>query len=698
MASPALQRFISVSFLCSLLCACSAWGGARIDLGSLLDEMVDRGAPARVPAPFFLCRQSSSYDRDTVDPDKDGWYANWDRSQFVRIETRDGRKEYVMHDADGPGVIVRIWATWHGPGGGPFSNGTLRFYLDGSDTPAIEGPAASIISGGGLVGPPLSDSVSPLTPYANRGHNLYFPIPYAAHCKITYATDVEVDRGGKKGEALYYQINYRTYEPGTQVRSFAMSQVAEFKDRIAAVGARLLKTGAEGAGTVAKLGGMLAPGATATQKIEGPAAIRRLTVKLEAEDIMQALRSTVLQLRFDGEPCVWCPAGDFFGTGYQIHPFRTWYTQTEKDGTLHAFWVMPFRSSAELTLHNVGAQPVNLARVEAHTGAWDWNDRSMHFRAAWRQDTKIDTGPNKDMTGKGAFDVNYVEITGAGTYVGDTLTLFNGTNAWWGEGDEKIYIDGERFPSHIGTGTEDYYGYAWCRPEVFQAPFHAQPCGDGNLRAGFSVNSRYRGLDSIPFKKSLRVDMELWHWRHTKMNFAPSTFWYARPGGRANLRPDPASAALPVARHRSDVVEVVRVEGAIEGESLKILERTGGATEIQDIDTFDWSGNSQLWWIDANVGDRLVLALPVERAGRYRVHAQLTKAVDYGIVQISINGTNAGKPIDLFNRGVINQRFDLGVFDLATGVNRLEIVITGTNPAAVQRRMFGLDYLLVSPE
>jgi hypothetical protein len=123
---------------------------AAVDLASLLDEMIDRDAQARVPAPSFTCRQSSSYDRDTVAPDKDGWFANWDRSQFMRVEEREGRKEYFMHEADGPGAIVRIWATWHGPGGGPFSNGTLRVYIDNASAPAIEGPVADVISGGAI--------------------------------------------------------------------------------------------------------------------------------------------------------------------------------------------------------------------------------------------------------------------------------------------------------------------------------------------------------------------------------------------------------------------------------------------------------------------------------------------------------------------------------------------------------------------
>ena len=70
-------------------------------------------------------------------------------------------------------------------------------------------------------------------------------------------------------------------------------------------------------------------------------------------------------------------------------------------------------------------------------------------------------------------------------YVGDCLTLFNTVYAWRGEGDEKIYVDGESFPSHFGTGTEDYYGYAWCRPERFTGhPFIAQPDGSGNFDPG----------------------------------------------------------------------------------------------------------------------------------------------------------------------------------------------------------------------
>ncbi|MBN1444128.1 MAG: DUF2961 domain-containing protein, partial [Planctomycetes bacterium] len=558
----------------------SAEPAETVTLETLLEEMTDRARLARFPSPSYTCRQFSSYDRDTTERDGPGWYANWDRSQFVRTEKNQGRTEHVLLDAEGPGAVVRFWGTWHGPGGGPFSNGTLRFYLDGSAMPAVEGPAADIISGGRIVGPPLSGSVSPATDYARRGHNLYLPIPYAKHCKITYETDVLIDRGGKQGEALYYQINYRTYPEGTSVQSFSLDQIERLKGRIARVQSRLMESGI-GSGRARRavtFDAAIPPGESSSAEIAGPGAIRRLAVNLQAADREQALRSTVLEIAFDGRSCVWCPVGDFFGVGYRPAPYQTWYTRATLDGSLACFWVMPFAESCRITVHNLGEQKVDVTLGEARVSDWSWDDRSLHFHATWRQYTKIDTGPNKDMTGKGAFDVNYVEVEGRGRYVGDTLAIFNGTDAWWGEGDEKIYVDGEEFPSHVGTGTEDYYSYAWCRPEYFCMPFHAQPDGSGNFHIGFSVNSRYRALDAIPFSRSIRFDMELWHWRATRMNYAPSTFWYARPDARWNVKPDPATAALKVARSEDDVVDVFRVDGAIEAEELKILETTGGKT------------------------------------------------------------------------------------------------------------------------
>ncbi len=674
--------------------------GQSVSLGSLLDEIVDRDNLARFPQPAYTCSQASSYDRGTVAPDKPGWFANMDRSYFVRTEEKDGHKEYVLMDVEGPGSVVRMWATWHGPGGKDFSDGTLRFYLDHNDEPVIEGPISKIIDGGGLITGPLAEGVSPDTPYGQRGHNLYLPIPYSQHCKVTYETSVLVDEGAYKGEALYYQINYRTYPNDTPVESFTMQQLEQQQAKIDQVQQRLVESGPDNEAVLQAISfaGPLAAAKMLVQRVPHPSAIRQLTVKLSAENEPQALRSTVLQIEFDGQRTVWCPVGAFFGRGYQSKPFRTWYTEVTEDGTMSCFWVMPFQQEFEVSLINLSRGSVVEGQVTAKVGNWDWDERSMHFCGSWRQLTEVASfrdGATKP--GEGAFDVNYVEVAGKGVYVGDTLTIFNGTDAWWGEGDEKIFVDHESFPSHVGTGTEDYYGYAWCRPEFFQSPFHAQPSGAGNFTPGLSVNSRYRSLDAIPFTESIKFDMELWHWRNTTVNFAPAAFWYARPGATSNVQPDPETAARRVALKRSDIVEVFVVKDALEGEQLKIIQCTGGTTEKQEIGHLRWSNDNQIWWKDGKPGDRLTLAFPVAAAGRYEVVANLTKANDYGIVQLAVND-NEPQEFDRYHPTVAHDKLVVGTFDLPQGQNRLTVSIVGANDKAIKRYMFGLDYLLLVPK
>lgn len=692
-----ILRFCLLATLASMALGTVAEAAPPVTLKSLLAEMTDREALARFPQPAYTCAQASSYDRDSTSPkDQKTWYANWDRSQFVSMETKNGVTECVLLDEDGPGALVRFWATWHGPHGGPFSNGILRVYIDGAEKPAIEGHAQEVIDQGLLTGGPLSEGVSPKTEYAQQGHNLYLPIPYAKHCKVTYSTDVPVDQGARTGEALYYQINYRSYAKGTKVESFSMDRLAAARADVDATNARLAKSGLTDNAdlTPVEASGEIAPGDSMEPlHIDGPGAIRSMRLRLEAGDLQQALRSTVLEIRFDGERTVWAPVGEFSGMGYKVREFKTWYTGADADGTMFCYWVMPFQKSAEITLHNFGKQPVRVAAAEIHYGDWNWDKRSLHFHSTWRQLTEVDTRGNGDMEARNAQDVDFVTAHGKGVYVGDTLTICNGAAAWWGEGDEKIYVDGESFPSHFGTGTEDYYGYAWCRPEYFSSPFHAQPEGGGNVAGGYSTNSRYRALDAIPFTKSLRFDMELWHWAKTKINYAPTTFWYARPGATCNVKPAPADAALPVAREKTDLVPVFKVEGAIEGESLEVAERTGGYVDPQS-GVLAWSGDTQLWWRDAAPGDKLVLKFPVEKGGRQKLSADLTKARDYGIVKLSVNGQPA-QTIDLYADVLGHSLVDLGEFDLHKGLNELTVEIVGSNPNALPQRMFGLDYLKV---
>ena len=171
----------------------------------------------------------------------------------------------------------------------------------------------------------------------------------------------------------------------------------------------------------------------------------------------------------------------------------------------------------------------------------------MYFGSSWHEYHQILTAGAESVGGTGKHrDINFADIKGNGVYAGDAVTVFNTIDAWWGEGDEKIFVDGESFPSSFGTGTEDYYGYAWCRPELFSHPFIAQPSGSGNFKPGLTINMRYRSLDAIPFKTSISSNIELWHWLPTFINYALTTYWYVHPDYEINTKPDPEAVKKPI--------------------------------------------------------------------------------------------------------------------------------------------------------
>jgi hypothetical protein len=687
----------SIFLLGLLLCGVSCQGRPAITFESLLEEMVDRDRIARYPDPPYVTRQFSSYDRASVVPGDPSWFANWDRSMFVREEVNQGRQEYVMMDVEGPGAIVRWWMTFAGAGAG---QGTLRVYFDHGEDPVIQGAALDILSGGQLVEGPLAMSVSAETEYERRGHNLYLPLPYGSHVKVTYESENIVDAGAKSGgESVYYNINYRTYGPEVRVETFALDLLQQSGATIDRV-SRMLEERDRGAYLASlslreeSFSGTLAPGEVMERTLSGSGAVRGIALRLDAQDLPQALRSTVLEMVFDGTQTVWTPAGDFFGTGYQVRRVDTWYTEVDEDGLMRSWWIMPFREGAVFRLHNLGDQEVTVLEGRLAASDWKWDRRSMHFGSTWRQYTHLYTGEGKNNEGAGnPFDVNYTHLKGEGVLVGDALILFNTSYAWWGEGDEKIYIDGESFPSHFGTGTEDYYGYAWCRPEVFSEAFIAQPDGSGNFWPGYTVNLRYRSLDAVPFASEIRFDMEMWHWVSTWFNFAPATFFYLKPGGEILLAPDHAGVREKVALRREDIISPWIADAAIEGENLIEVRRDGGDMSFQWSDRFGWSGDQHVWWREVTPGDELHLGFMSEAEGVRRVTAGLTVAPDYGVVEISIND---GPPVR-FNahdpEGVGVRSVDLGEYRIRSGLNGVTIRMVRPAPG-METGMAGLDVLV----
>ncbi|WP_081852558.1 glycoside hydrolase family 172 protein [Prevotella sp. 10(H)] len=684
-------KYSMPAILILLLAASCAKNYPPVTMGTLLDEMVNREALAQYPDPYFECKQFSSYDRATVDPGDKSWFANWDRSMFIRIDSLNGKKEYVLMDTKGPGAIVRFWMTFAGENSG---KGIMRIYLDNDSVPVIEGSAFDVISNGLLVGAPLSASVSDSTKYEMRGHNLYLPIPYARHCKVTYESENIKDAGAKTGgEAVYYNINYRTYAKKVVVHTYSLQDLTTYQPEIIKVQQKLQSKDAMFPENIVtdNLNGNIAAGKSIEKIITNKSsAIRGLKFKLEADKLEQALRSTILEISFDGNTTVKCPIGDFFGTGYQIRKSSTWYTKVEEDGTMSCLWVMPYKKECTVKILNMGDQEVKVIKGDIITAPYNWDGNTMYFGSSWKQFTDLKTGEMKNNEGDGdPFDINYVELKGKGVYAGDGITLFNTVYAWWGEGDEKVYVDNETFPSHIGTGTEDYYGYAWCRPEKFiDHPFISQPDGSGNFDPGYTVNLRFRGLDAIPFRQAIKFDMEMWHWTKAIINFAPVTFWYISPDNVKDNSFDVKDAMEPVVLERKQLISPLLTENKIEAENLNMEEKTDGYFHYGNAVGRGWSNNMQMIWRNAKSESKLHLTFESENEMTADATVVYSKGKEYGKYKISINGRETminsdDKEFNIANATINN-------IAVKKGKNDISITLLSSGK---KENLVGIDYI-----
>ncbi|MDO4628988.1 MAG: DUF2961 domain-containing protein [Planctomycetia bacterium] len=663
-----------------------------VTFSSLLQEMLNRQAVledfSKNGNAEFICRQFSSYDRGAVSP-TENWFANGDTAKFLREEENNGRKEWVLMDAEGPGAVVRWWIT------APGYKSNFHIYIDGSDIPTFSGKIDEIVGGSALCGAPLSQETS-------RGRNLYLPIPYAKSIKIT------CDKMPEQGN-LYYQINYRTYTDGTVVKSLTPQTLAVEKEHVATVNKTLENTGYKPSQYGHSL--FLNPGETKTAiKCDFAGYITQFSLHVKAENLPQALRSVIIEMDFDGKNTVKCPLGDFFGTGVGINPYRTRWAIVEEDendkdyNTLISLWTLPFREKAEIRLRNLSQEKVTVSlrnkithedRTLADIPAEDF----LYFHANWHQEREIPT-----LGGQGTQDWNYVTIEGRGVYMGDVLSVVNRVPQWWGEGDEKIYIDGEKFPSHFGTGTEDYYGYAWCCPERFESPWRAQPRAEGPGNYGNTTNLRYRSLDRIPFNKSFRFDMEVWHWTQTKVDYAVTLFWYGVRDAKivspwatedTDGKKFDAEAQAPVNYKTPFQMEMA---------GFHFAQTPPGNVSIQGMGHFKngkWENNEQVWWNNGKPGDALEFRITIPK-GAKTVTFGLTRACDYGIFEFYLDGIRLASPWDACNpvkgdAGVIHENITFPIpeevqksAENSTEEHRLTVYLVGKSQRSIST-MFGMD-------
>ncbi len=639
----------------------------------LVKRITDLEHLATLPTPGETTKQWSSYDRASKYDPATGKYIRWDANgDNAGIIRKEGDIE-VFAEMEGPGCIWRIWSA-------TAKDGHVKIYLDGAREPAVDLPFIDYFTGKQA---PFTRPLLVHTTAAN-GYNNYTPIPYQKSCKIV----------GDKGWGAYYQFVYTTFPKGTEMPTFKRELSAADSAALDAANGALAASGPQNISSrftkVSGDGELAGNNSEDTATLEGPSAITCMRVRfdppLTAEE-RDVLRECVLQIKWDGEqsPSVWTSLGDFFGTAPGANKYRSLPCGLTEDGWFYANWFMPFAKSAEVKLRNEG-KTTRQIKYEIYQQKLAGNlGRYARFHAKWHRDAFLPAEPERKI------DWTMLKTTGAGRFVGVMLHIWSPRGGWWGEGDEKFFVDGEKFPSTIGTGSEDYFGYAWSSAKLFFHPLHNQTFNSGNCKGHISVN-RWQIADQIPFQESFEAAIEKYFPNDKPTLYASTVYWYLAPGGKDPYPP------VPLAERVGYYIQppAKKNPGAIEGETMKIFSKTGGDPQEQDMTGFGdrWSNDAHLWWINAKLGDELVLALPVKESGNYKLLAQLTKAVDYGIVQFALDGQKLGRPIDLYHDGVVpTGELDLGRLELTTGDHKLSVKITGANEKAVKAYMFGLDYV-----
>jgi len=263
---------------------------------------------------------------------------------------------------------------------------------------------------------------------------------------------------------------------------------------------------------------------TTLAEIEGPGSISHIWITVGEI----AYRNCILNIYWDGEenPSVEVPLGDFFCCGHGARALiNSLPIAVNPSGGFNSYFPMPFRKSCKITIDNQHSANIGGFFYQFDYTLCDIPDQAAYFHAQWRRSMTTRTYPEH---------IILDDIQGQGQYVGTYLAWEQLSNGWWGEGELKCFIDEDTdYPTYCGTGTEDYFGGAWCFGDTFSTAFLGYPYWrkDANNIPKHGLY-RWHIMDPIRFEKKLKVTIQaLGWWPNGK--FQPCTddissvgYWY----------------------------------------------------------------------------------------------------------------------------------------------------------------------------
>ena len=294
------------------------------------------------------------------------------------------------------------------------------------------------------------------------------------------------------------------------------------------------------------------PGETFTiADIRGSGAIQQIWMTVTGNWLF-----SILRIYWDDQeqPSVECPVGDFFACGWGKYAQVSSLAVCVNPGTaFNCYWEMPFRKRALVTLTNIDAEQI-VAYYQINYTLTEVPEQCAFFHAHFRRTNPL---PYKEV---------YTiadNIRGKGQFVGTYMAWGANNNGWWGEGEIKFYLDGDKNPTICGTGTEDYFCGSYNFESDIDPPHSPVPKGgqspgrvDAARRGYREFTTPYAGMpqvlrpdglyqsqqrfglyrwhitDPIRFRENLRITIQALGWRHDRRylplqdDIASVAYWY----------------------------------------------------------------------------------------------------------------------------------------------------------------------------
>lgn len=265
--------------------------------------------------------------------------------------------------------------------------------------------------------------------------------------------------------------------------------------------------------------------------IKGPGVIRHIWMTTYAEP--WTMRSLVVRGYWDDQehPSIECPLGDFMGIGNgKVMAYQSAVHSVGSSAGMNIWLPMPFGKRARFTLENQADKKAPLFYQIDYTSGDGVAADDGRLHVLFRRENPTTLTRDFALLPK---------REGAGRYIGSLMCIRSlDRQNWWGEGEIKVYMDGDKeFPTICGTGSEDYVGLSW---GTQQTPYLYNGC---NLdKNGFVTMYRWHIPDPIVWHKECRITIQQIGWKEglyeRQDDWSCATFWY-EPLPSADLPPLP---------------------------------------------------------------------------------------------------------------------------------------------------------------